>query len=116
MDSLVFRCPGCQQPFQVLAEQAGQMVRCPGCEDTVKIPAARGAANAGCSIQRIVAQAQRRRSSGDLWCSNPSTQSGRGAGLRLSKMRETVWGLPVDVWFGDGLSTLSTDSIGATQS
>ena len=40
MDSLVFRCPGCQQPFQVLAEQAGQMVRCPGCEDPVKIPAA----------------------------------------------------------------------------
>jgi DNA-directed RNA polymerase subunit RPC12/RpoP len=39
MDSLVFRCPGCQQPFQVLAEQAGQMVRCPGCENTVQIPA-----------------------------------------------------------------------------
>ena len=40
MDSLVFRCPGCQQPFQVLAQQAGQMVRCPGCEDTVQIPTA----------------------------------------------------------------------------
>jgi len=40
MDTLVFRCPGCQQPFQVLAEQAGQMVRCPGCDDTVQIPAA----------------------------------------------------------------------------
>lgn len=40
MDSLVFRCPGCQQPFKVLAEQAGQTVRCPGCEDPVKIPAA----------------------------------------------------------------------------
>ena len=40
MDSLVFRCPGCQQPFQVLAEQAGQIVRCPRCEDTVQIPAA----------------------------------------------------------------------------
>ena len=38
MDSLVFRCPGCQQPFQVLAEQAGQMVRCPGCEEPVQIP------------------------------------------------------------------------------
>ena len=40
MDSLVFRCPGCQQPFQVLAQQAGQVVRCPGCEETVQIPAA----------------------------------------------------------------------------
>ena len=40
MDSLVFRCPGCQQPFQVLAEQAGQMVRCPSCEEPVQIPAA----------------------------------------------------------------------------
>lgn len=40
MDSLVFRCPGCQQPFQVLAEQAGQVVRCPGCEEPVQIPAA----------------------------------------------------------------------------
>lgn len=39
MDSLVFRCPGCQQPFQVLAEQAGQVVRCPGCQSTVEIPA-----------------------------------------------------------------------------
>ena len=39
MDSLVFRCPGCQQPFQVLAEQAGQMVRCPSCEDPVQVPA-----------------------------------------------------------------------------
>ena len=38
MDSLVFRCPGCQQPFQVLAEQAGQMVRCPSCEEPVQIP------------------------------------------------------------------------------
>ena len=40
MDSLVFRCPGCQQPFQVLAQQVGQVVRCPGCEETVQIPAA----------------------------------------------------------------------------
>ena len=39
MDSLIFRCPGCQQPFQVLAEQAGQMVRCPSCEEPVQIPA-----------------------------------------------------------------------------
>lgn len=38
MDSLVFRCPGCQQPFQVMAEQAGQVVRCPGCEEPVQIP------------------------------------------------------------------------------
>lgn len=40
MDLQVFRCPGCQQPFQVRAQQAGQMVRCPSCEDAVQIPPA----------------------------------------------------------------------------
>ena len=39
MNTMVFRCPGCMQPFQVMAEQAGQMVRCPGCQTTVQIPA-----------------------------------------------------------------------------
>ncbi len=38
MDGLVFRCPACQQPFQVLAEQSGETVRCPGCQGPVQIP------------------------------------------------------------------------------
>jgi DNA-directed RNA polymerase subunit RPC12/RpoP len=38
MNTLVFRCPQCQRPFQVLAEQVGLHVRCPGCEATVQIP------------------------------------------------------------------------------
>ena len=39
MNSLVLQCPLCSQPFQVLAEQAGQAVQCPSCHGTVKIPA-----------------------------------------------------------------------------
>ena len=39
MKSQVFGCPGCQQPFQVLAEQAGQIVQCPSCAQSVEIPA-----------------------------------------------------------------------------
>ena len=39
MKSQVFGCPSCQQPFQVLADQAGQIVQCPGCAQSVEIPA-----------------------------------------------------------------------------
>ncbi len=35
----VFGCPGCQQPFQVEAQQAGQVVQCPACAIQVEIPA-----------------------------------------------------------------------------
>ncbi len=35
----VYGCPSCQQPFQVAAEQAGQVVQCPACAQTVEIPA-----------------------------------------------------------------------------
>jgi DNA-directed RNA polymerase subunit RPC12/RpoP len=38
MKSQVFGCPSCQQPFQVLAEQAGQIVQCPTCAQPVEIP------------------------------------------------------------------------------
>lgn len=38
MKSRVFGCPSCQQPFQVLAEQAGQIVQCPSCAQSVEIP------------------------------------------------------------------------------
>ena len=39
MNAQVFGCPNCNQPFQVLAEQAGQIVQCPSCAQTVEIPA-----------------------------------------------------------------------------
>ncbi len=39
LSSLVFGCPNCQQPFQVGATQAGQVVQCPTCAQSVEIPA-----------------------------------------------------------------------------
>ena len=39
MSSLVFGCPNCQQPFQVAASQAGQVVQCPSCAQAVEISA-----------------------------------------------------------------------------
>ena len=39
MNSQVFGCPSCSQPFRVLAEQAGQVIQCPSCAQTVEIPA-----------------------------------------------------------------------------
>ena len=41
MKSQVFDCPSCHQPFQVLAEQAGQLVQCPTCDQTVEVPASK---------------------------------------------------------------------------
>ena len=38
MNSQVFGCPNCSQPFRVLAEQAGQVIQCPSCAQTVAIP------------------------------------------------------------------------------
>ncbi len=39
MDSQVFGCPKCNQPFQVLAQQAGHVVQCPACAQPIEIPA-----------------------------------------------------------------------------
>ena len=38
MNTQVFGCPSCQQPFQVSAEFAGQAVQCPACAQAVEIP------------------------------------------------------------------------------
>ena len=38
MSLKVFGCPGCQQPFQVGPEHAGQVVQCPACAQQVEIP------------------------------------------------------------------------------
>ncbi len=38
MNFQVFGCPSCEQPFQVSAEQAGQVVQCPSCAQQVEIP------------------------------------------------------------------------------
>ena len=40
MNAQVFGCPSCQQKFQVLPDQAGQLVQCPACAQTVEIPLA----------------------------------------------------------------------------
>lgn len=38
MNFQVFGCPSCDQPFQVAAAQAGQIVQCPTCAQQVEIP------------------------------------------------------------------------------
>lgn len=38
MNFKVFGCPSCEQPFQVAANQAGQIVQCPSCAQEVEIP------------------------------------------------------------------------------
>ncbi len=39
MNPQVFVCRSCQQPFQVLPQQAGRLVKCPTCDQAAEIPA-----------------------------------------------------------------------------